>query len=268
MWVLESAATFDLPDSRVWVAGDWHGNTGWARTLLPALRRIDPGVSTLLHAGDWSMEPGTVDLLARDTGITRMLVTTGNHEPWDQIRPLLDAHPGEAIRVSDVVWILPRPAQFRMGGVSFVSLGGAASVDRLLRTEGLDWWPDERISDDHVEAALRMRADVMVTHEPPDGTPVREARKVLDTNPGGWPEETLRESAESRRRVDRVWNALKPGVLFHGHLHVYGNAVTEDGRRVVSLGRDVHVGNVHLLELPSLRTESIPMSVIRRHSYG
>nr|BFF09694.1 hypothetical protein GCM10025699_09970 [Microbacterium flavescens] len=37
MRVLESAARLDLPDRRVAVCGDWHGNVGFLRTLAPAI---------------------------------------------------------------------------------------------------------------------------------------------------------------------------------------------------------------------------------------
>ena len=38
--VFESAANVDLPDRRVAVSGDWHGNVGWLRALAPAIRRL------------------------------------------------------------------------------------------------------------------------------------------------------------------------------------------------------------------------------------
>ena len=60
---------------------------------------------------------------------------------------LFDAHPGQAIRVSEVTWLLPRPARLRIGGRKILSLGGAASVDREWRVPGVSWWPDEVITD-------------------------------------------------------------------------------------------------------------------------
>lgn len=263
MRVFESVRTFQLPDPRVWIAGDWHGNVGWLQTVMPALRRVDRHVSTLLHAGDWWMEPGPVDFWARNAGIERVLVTLGNHEPWGEIAPLMNEHPGSAIRVSEVIWLLPRPFRFEIGGRSFLSLGGAASVDRLYRTEGKDWWPDERILDAHVAAALQLHAEVMITHEPPAGTPLPAARALFATNPLGLPDEIVRESAASRQRVDRVWDQLKPDLLFHGHLHMHGEATAEDGRRVISLNREFHDGNIHSLDVPTLRTEALPISAIR-----
>lgn len=260
MQVFEAVETISLPDERVWVAGDWHGNSAWVQTLLPALRRIDPEIKTLLHAGDWWMDIPPVDFWAQKIGLERILVTLGNHEPYDKYTPLLEAHPGCAVRISRVVWLLPRPFQFEIHGRRFVSFGGAASVDRLLRTEGEDWWPDERILDEHVEAALRLEADVMITHESPTSTPLESAQELFATNPHNFPKQTIEESAESRARVDRVWERLHPALLFHGHLHLAGADTTSDGRRIVSLNRDTLDGNVALLDLATLTENVVPMS--------
>lgn len=261
--VLDAAETFSLPDRRVWVAGDWHGNAGWAQTLLPALRRVDPHITTLLHAGDWWMEPRAVDYWAELAGIERVLVTLGNHEPYDKYTPLLQAHAGCAVRISRTVWLLPRPFAFEIGGRRIVSLGGAASVDRLWRREGYDWWADERILDRQVESALEMTADVMVTHESPAATPVLGVQRILASNPHQFPQEVLYESAHSRTQVQRVWDALRPAILIHGHMHVYDAGIAPDGRRVVSLGRDCFEGNVVSLDLAGLDITEVPLRTLR-----
>lgn len=101
-----------LPDPRVWMCGDWHGNVGWLQTVLPAMQRRDRGITTVLHAGDWRMEPDSVDDWCERVGIERILVTLGNHEPYHQHAPLFAAYPGEAVRISKVVWLLSHPWRF------------------------------------------------------------------------------------------------------------------------------------------------------------
>lgn len=55
------------------------------------------------------------------------------------------------------------------GDVMFV--GGAISVDRKWRTEGLDWWPDEELSIAELDRLISVYADarprIMVTHDCP-----------------------------------------------------------------------------------------------------
>jgi|GEM_PF-679013 len=261
MKALETTSTITLPDTRVAVCGDWHGNFAWLHTLTPAITLLAPDVKTIFQLGDWWMQTGVSDRIFADAGIERVYVTLGNHEPWGEIAPLQHAHQGEAIRISEVTWLLPRPARLQVGGREILSLGGAASVDRQWRTEGVDWWPDENIHGVHVEAAIAGGpADVLLTHESPAGTPVRQVREILRTNPLGFPKAARLESAVSRKRVSRVWDEVRPELLMHGHMHTPGAGTAGDGRRVISMGCDGQQGNLAILDLrhlslniPSLR---------------
>ncbi|WP_279072329.1 metallophosphoesterase [Microbacterium lacticum] len=204
-----------------------------------------------------------IDYWSRRSGIERILVTLGNHEPYNEYTPLLEAHPGRAIRVSQFVWLLPRPWRLEIHGREILSLGGAASVDRKWRTPGKDWWDDERILDEHVVAASARSADVMVTHESPDDTPVAQVAALPRCNPNGFPDDALEESAASRAQVDKVWTAVNPKLLFHGHMHVAGSGTTADGHTVVSLGRDAAEGNAALLDLVDMSVGIPSLRVLR-----
>ncbi|PYD00812.1 metallophosphatase family protein [Microbacterium esteraromaticum] len=264
MRALEYAHGIALPDQRVAVCGDWHGNIGWVRAVARALPTLAPGVSTMLQLGDWWMDPVATDEAFAETDIERIYVTVGNHEPFGEITPLLDAHPGAAVRVSDITWLLPRPARLSIGGRTVLSLGGAASVDKVWRREGVDWWPDEDITDEHVAAAVAGgRADVMLTHESPARTPVAAVRAILRSNPMGLSSDARADSAASRARVTQVWDVVRPQLLMHGHLHVAAGGVTDDGRRVASLGRDVHQGNLGFLDMRTLKMATPSLRQIR-----
>ncbi|MFD7870705.1 MULTISPECIES: metallophosphoesterase family protein [unclassified Microbacterium] len=268
MRALERASTIDLPDQRVAVCGDWHGNVGWVRTLSRILPALAPDVTTILQLGDWWIDPDAVDEALADTNIDRIYVTLGNHEPWSDVTPLLDEQRSSAVRVSKLTWLLARPARLTIGGRSVLSLGGAASVDRLWRREGTGWWPDERISDENVAAAIGGGpADLMLTHESPARTPVRAVQEVLRSNPMGFPDETLAESAQSRERVAKVWDAIRPGLLMHGHMHVAGGGATDDGRRVASFGRDTMQGSLAFLDLRTLRLEVPTVQQMREAAF-
>ncbi|QDE35598.1 metallophosphatase family protein [Microbacterium foliorum] len=264
MRALEYTSTTALPDQRVAVCGDWHGNIGWARTIARVLPYLASDVTTMLHLGDWSMPEAEIDEIFAETGIERILVTVGNHEPFDQISPLLNQRPGHAVRVSKLTWFLPRPARLTIGGRRVLSLGGAASVDRRSRIEGLTWWPDEAITDEHIAAAIAGGpADLMLTHEGPAGTPVRPVREILKTNPHRFPDAALEASAASRARVSEVWDAVRPELLAHGHMHVPAGGKTNDGRRVASLGRDGQEGNLAILDMPTLKMATPSLAIIR-----
>lgn len=253
-----------LPDERVAVCGDWHGNLGWVRILARAIPHLAPDITTILQLGDWAMDMAGTDEAFAGTGITRIYVTLGNHEPWGEITRLQDAYPGAAVQVSEITWLLPRPARLRIGGRAVLSLGGATSVDKAWRREGVSWWPDEDISHEHVVAAIASGdADLMLTHEGPDDTPVRAVQEVLRTNPMGFPADALADSLLSRRRVAKVWNIIYPELLMHGHMHVAGGGQTEDGLRVASFGSDMQQGNLGFLDMRTLRLETPSLRDIR-----
>ena len=256
-----------LSDQRVAVLGDVHRNVGWMRMLAKALPYLAPDVTTILQLGDWWMPASDIDEAFADGNITGIYVTNGNHEPWGEITPLLNKHPDEAVRISEIVWLLPRPAWLSIGGRSVLSLGGASSVDRESRIEGLTWWPDEAITDEHVAAAIAgPAADLMLTHESPAGTPVRAVREILRSNPHAFPKTALEASAASRVRVREVWDAVRPELLAHGHMHVAAGGKTEDGRRVASFGREGFEGNVGILDMRTLRMTTPSLRAIRAAS--
>lgn len=268
MKALEYASHLKLPDTRVAVCGDWHGNIAWVRTLASALPVLAPDVTTILQLGDWWMAPAAQDDAFADSRIDTVLVTLGNHEPWDRITPLLDAHPGSSVRISQTAWLLSRPAYLTIGGRRVLSLGGATSVDKAWRKPGVSWWPDEDVTDEHVKAAIMGAAndepaDLMLTHESPDLTPVNAVRAVLHENPMGFPDDALYDSANSRSRVGKVWAMNYPELLIHGHMHVPGGGQTSDGRRVASMGRDTQQGNLGILDMRTLKMVTPSLRQIR-----
>lgn len=133
---IEWTDSVEHEDQRVAILGDVHGNTGWMRMLAKALPHLASDVTTILQLGDWWMPAAAMDEAFADTNITAIYVTNGNHEAWNKITPLLSKHPGEAVRVSEIVWLLPRPARLRIGGRSVLSLGGASSVDESRGSKG------------------------------------------------------------------------------------------------------------------------------------
>ncbi|MDP3952986.1 metallophosphoesterase [Microbacterium sp.] len=268
MQTLESTGSFDLPDERVWLVGDVHGNAGWIQALLPAMRRFDPSIRTILQVGDYGFDHGghgthAVDFWAKKAGIDRVLVTLGNHEDWGRIAPAQAAAAGMALRVSDVVWLLPRPFRFQVAGREVLSLGGASSVDKSYRIPGKDWFEEELITETmEASAVAGGRADVLLTHESP-ARAVPEVQALLTENPLRWPDDALVLSAEQRERVQRVSDAVLPTLHIHGHMHVYGDIEHADGRRVISLDRDTFAGNAGVLDIPTMTFEPLSMSAIR-----
>ena len=249
--------------SRIALAGDWHGNVDWVQRAIPLLHRFAPDVTQILHVGDFGYWPGrerkgflaAVDYWAKTAGITSILVTPGNHEHWDRLNTLFAASPNEPVPISDVVTMLPRGYRFTLSGRTFMSFGGAASVDFEYRIPGDSWFKTEIPTDEDVARAIAAGpVDVLITHETVDGG-TRASQRALDSNPLNWSTEALDYSALSRGRVTRVWDALRPKLLVHGHMHAPDFITLPDGRRVISLGCDRQERNMAILDLRTLETE-------------
>lgn len=103
----------------------------------------------------------------------------------------------------------------------FFFLGGAWSIDWMLRKEGRDWWSDEELSEQELDAATQMyvekRPDLVITHEAP-----AEARNYLlrTTSPnkllsGGKIFETRTATA-----LQKMFEAHQPKRWLFGHYHM------------------------------------------------
>lgn len=161
--------------SIVALAGDWHGDTAWAQARVAKVARN--GVALILHLGDFGIWPGPggrryledLEATCAEYGVG-IWVTLGNHEDWGRLTELWNdpRRSGQPLQVTAHITLLPRGYRFELEGRSFVSLGGAPSVDRDDRVPGRDWWPEEMIREDEARAvAAGGYADVMLTHDAP-----------------------------------------------------------------------------------------------------
>jgi hypothetical protein len=249
------------------LVGDLEGDRDWAVSVLRMLgQRGDVQVACQL--GDLRFGMGAdpegyldaIESVCTEFDL-RLLCINGNHENWAQLDQMWAAgrvgnSHDQPLDVSDHVTLLARGHRWEMGGRSFVALGGAPSVNRLLLTEGVNWWPSEVIQDEHVEATIAPgHAEVMLTHDspaPPYCTgPVAD---LIENNPWGWPDSILAEADEGMQKVTRAVFGVKPLLLIHGHFHVAGETVVRlpgaaHDTTIWSLGANQDPANVRLLDL-------------------
>lgn len=256
------------------LAGDWHGSKPWASSRIMSVGAR--GITTVLHVGDFGIWPGpggrgfllSVDRTCERAGVEQVLVTPGNHEDWGRLTALWasdmrrDPETGDPmpVRLSDYVTVLPRGHAFEMAGRRFVSLGGAPSVDLHWRTEGRDWWPEERITEEDVERTIRNGAgvDVMLAHDSPDApwwSP--KVAAICGTNEWGWTDRALAFADEGRRQMTQAIEGVRPRLFVHGHYHVADEAAVrlpgaDHETRIWCLNRDGQAGNVRYLDLETL----------------
>jgi predicted phosphodiesterase len=98
----------------------------------------------------------------------------------------------------------------------FFFVGGGFSIDRALRVEGRDWWPDEELSVPELQEAIDLytlhKPRFMVTHEAPESV----GRKLLTRIN---PRETYQPS-RTAMALEAMRMAHMPEVWIHGHWHI------------------------------------------------
>ena len=148
--------------------GDLHGDF----TFLPHLVRDVPKDATIIQVGDFGFWPN----------LYRGHYSEGWKYAWEQMEHegkfyFIDgnheSHPD--LRFSEIteVWpgahFIPRGHVMEIDGLTVGFMGGAASIDSVWRTEGHDWFPEERITQVQFETLYNqdIELDLLVTHTPP-----------------------------------------------------------------------------------------------------
>ncbi len=222
-------------------AGDWHGNTFWAKYYLDACART--GVKHIFHTGDFDLSLSKNFLRGLRYKLEEhdqhLYFVDGNHDDHPKLRKWRLDDDGFGIfpfesTGSDRIHYIPRGTRFKVWDKIFMGLGGAHSVDRNKRTLGWDWWPEEVISiSDMYRAMDGGKVDVMITHDNPECSRPPTARKYS----GSWPAIEYEISEQNRKTLQAVVDETQPSLLVHGHHHVFYEQ--QIGQlRVVGLHRD------------------------------
>lgn len=247
--------------TRIAFAGDWHGNTLWAKAAIEHAK--DRGAHTIVHLGDFGYHYNVgflsaINLSLHRTGLTLEFVD-GNHENFsvlhgERFPVLADGRR----RVGPRIFHLPRGHRWTWGGVRFLGLGGAHSVDRQWRRPHLEWWPEETITAEQAAAAAAAGpADVLVSHDCPAGVTIPTIDENRPIDAPKFPAVDLERSAEHRALLRTVVDAVRPRWVWHGHYHVaYGRTVDLGYGPVRVRGLDMEgttaARNVHVVDVDDL----------------
>lgn len=208
---------------RVAIAGDWHGNAYWAEITVPkiAAQLGDQPFKVMYHLGDFGYWPGKfgkgyrarLDKVLDDHDMTLQFID-GNHENHHMLISIGNKDGGSLVPVGDNIFWMRRGHRFILGGNEWLAMGGAASVDRSYREEGISWFPEELITDEQRDLAIELgHADVMLTHDRPSKAPITFPHS-------NWPEKDLAISEAHREKLQDIVDAVQPSWIMHGHEHM------------------------------------------------
>ena len=266
------------------VLGDVHGNTRWVTTRIPIIARAlkNEDRKTILQCGDflplffvggdyatawrfdrvWEYLYTVEDALA-EHDVTLMFID-GNHEDWEVLNAfrkswyerklLTSVLPDGAVRsvkVTEHIWWLPRGYRWQWHDRTWLAFGGAGSPNAGLLTKGWNWWEDELITDDQVQAAVAQgRADVLVSHDLPSGVYMKYEEPLRH-----WKQEDLDTAERQREKLQVLADGVQPAEIFHGHHHrCYAKGVNMDYGpvQVTGLGSDGDRLNYLLVDVKTM----------------
>lgn len=186
--------------------GDVHG-------LFDRYREIASAVPRSIQVGDMGVGFRGFDPAACSIGPEHRFIR-GNHDDPD--------------RCSEVEGYIPDGSVLDR----IMCVGGASSIDRHVRTEGVDWWPHEELSirqlDGIVDKALLVEPEIMVTHECPESI----ARRMFPS---------MRPvPSRTRQAFDAILEGHRPALWVFGHWHV-SKTMSVGGTMFVCLDELAHV---------------------------
>lgn len=103
------------------------------------------------------------------------LFVDGNHENFDMLNeyPVKEWNGGLIHEITPSIFHLMRGQVFTIEGKKFFTMGGAKSIDRAYRKEGVSWWPEEMpCNGEYLEALGNLelngnRVDYIISHAAP-----------------------------------------------------------------------------------------------------
>lgn len=248
--------------SRVVVAGDWHRDTAWGSGVIKEGARFlkDMPYKLFLHLGDFlSFNPGDyldeIDAVLQEND-AHLWFLDGNHEDFPLIATFMENldENGMGI-VRDRIRYLPRGFCWAWHNREWLALGGAVSVDKDIRTEGVNWWPDEEITMQQAVAVMSQgKTDVVLSHDCPSGVPL-----TLPPPAKLWLTQ-LDRANRHRQRLQEIFDVIRPSYNLNGHYHMsWSKMVQMPWGRMRSTGLDCNRGYTNFA---GLDTRTMEMEVL------
>ena len=161
----------------IYVTGDTHGSQDYYKLHIfagehPELTKDD----CVIIAGDfgavWDSKTLAADLKPYIELPFTVLFVDGNHENFDLLEtfPVEEWNGGKVHRIKPNIIHLMRGQVFEIDGKTFFTFGGATSIDKFMRREGLSWWKQELPTYEELDEGIanlkkhNNKVDYIITH--------------------------------------------------------------------------------------------------------
>lgn len=99
---------------------------------------------------------------------------------------------------------------------TYLFCGGALSIDKHLRKEGVSWWPTECINEDDMNYLPNCRVDAVVSHT----APFEICRKICENEFWSYNSKKLHNDPSSKF-LDKILEQYNPYNWYFGHWHTF-----------------------------------------------
>ena len=143
-------------------------------------------------------------------GKTKIYFCDGNHEDHNSLNEYQD---GKIHELEKNIFFCSRGSILTLSdGRTILFIGGARSIDKDMRTEGVDWFRQETISNKDYEYAIshNKRIDIVVSHTCPDYF-------MPDLIQGNM----SKINDPSCKALDGIFDKYRPSQWLFGHFHFY-----------------------------------------------
>jgi Icc-related predicted phosphoesterase len=189
---------------KVLITGDLHMEFGQLNELI---NKKKPDM--IICAGDFGYWPN-ISWGVPLTNIClqkakKLLWCDGNHEDHWALRDRTtdELAPG--------IIYMPRGSTYTLDdGRTIMFMGGAHSIDKQWRTVGVDWFPEEIITQKDMVNLPDVKVDIIISHTCPG--------ELVTTLLKHYPEKGFEPSNEA---LTELWKMYKPSLSFFGHWHHY-----------------------------------------------
>ena len=119
---------------------------------------------------------------------------------------------GKAHKVYDSIYHLMRGQVYEIAGKRIFTFGGASSIDKHLRTEGISWWKEEEFNYREANTAyenlnkIGWEVDYVLTHSAPFS--IRD--KLFESN----------KPSSTERMLEAMLRNIKFKRWYFGHYHI------------------------------------------------
>lgn len=187
---------------KILVVGDVHGRFSRLNEVINKQRP-----ELILCCGDfgyWPKIPGEQLTNIKPQG-SKILWCEGNHEDHWSLR---DRQTDELVQ--NVIY-MPRGSTYDLpDGRTIMFFGGADSIDKNVRTLGIDWFPEEVITQKDFENLPYKKIDIFITHTCPG--------ELVDMLRIFYPEKPFEPSNQA---LSELWKIYKPSLWIFGHWHQF-----------------------------------------------